>query len=133
MLDASSIRLTWEPVVLQHWEVDHYTIYYTVFSTTTTKTVHQETVPTPSSKISEVFYLTHLDPKFEHWFQVTVSIEVEGEEFESQRPNPLIFNFGIYTCVNIASVLLTYSVSPLQMLVTFSYTCHQLITVPYGK
>ena len=94
VLDASSVRLTWEPVVLQHWEVDHYTIYYTTFSTTTTKTVHQETVPTPSTKNSEVFYLTHLDPKFEHWFQVTVSIEVEGEEFESQRPDPLIFNFG---------------------------------------
>ena len=70
VLDASSIRLTWEPVVLQHWEVDHYTIYYTIFSTTTT--VHQETVPTPSTKNSEVFYLTHIDPKFEHWFQVGV-------------------------------------------------------------
>lgn len=94
VLDASTIQLTWDPVVLPQWEVNHYTIYYTTFSTTMNKTVHQHTVLTLNTKTSQVFYLTHVDPKFEHWFQVTVSIEVEGEEFESQRTTVLIFNFG---------------------------------------
>jgi hypothetical protein len=94
VMDASSIRLTWREVVLQEWEVDHYTIYHTVFSTSTNKTVFQETLTIPNTKNFKLFYLMHLDPKFEHHFQVTVSIEVEGVEFESRQSSPLVFNFG---------------------------------------
>jgi hypothetical protein len=94
VMDASSIRLTWGEVVLQEWEVDHYTIYHTVFSTSTNITVFQESVKIPNIKTARAFYLVHLDPKFEHSFQVTVSIVVEGVEFESQKHTPLIFNFG---------------------------------------
>jgi hypothetical protein len=93
VMDASSIRLTWDEVVLQEWEVDHYTIYHTVFSTSTSKTVFQETERI-STRTSSVFYLTHFDPKFEHNFQITVTITVEGVEFESQKHAPVIFNFG---------------------------------------
>lgn len=92
VLDGSTVRLTWDPVVLHEWEVDHYTIYYTTFSTSRNTGVYQRTVLTPHT--AEVFSLTHIDPKFEHWFQVTVSIEVEGEEFESQKSTLMIFNFG---------------------------------------
>jgi hypothetical protein len=76
VMNASSIRLTWGEVVLQEWEVDHYTIYHTVFSTSTNKTVFQDSVKIPNNRTSRISYLVHLDPKFEHSFQVTVSIIV---------------------------------------------------------
>ena len=96
VLDGYTVRVSWEPVVLEHWEVHHYTIYYTTFSTSLNKTVHQHTLQTPNTKTFATFHLNHIDPKFEHWFEVTVSIEVEGEEFESQRSSRLTFKFGVW-------------------------------------
>ena len=93
-MDGSTVRLAWDPVVLQHWGVDHYTIYHNIFSTSTRKTVDQNTLFTLSTENSKVFILSHIDPKFEHHFEVTVSIIVEGEEFESPRSTLLIFTFG---------------------------------------
>lgn len=92
VLDGSTLRLGWDPVVLQGWTVEHYTVYYTTFSTTMGKVFDQHTLH--STENSQTFYLTHLDPKFDHHFQVTVSIVVDSEEYESSKSTPLIFNFG---------------------------------------
>lgn len=93
VLDGNAIRLFWEPVTVLEWEVAHYTVYYTTYHTNLRKTVQHSAKELPSTKTSDLLYLSHTDPKFEHLFQVTVSIEVEGEEFESEK-SLLTFNFG---------------------------------------
>ena len=95
VLDGYTVRVSWEPVVLEQWEVHHYTIYYTTFSTSLNKTVQQRTIQNPNNKTFATFRLDHIDPKFEHWFEVTVSIEVKGEELESLLSLRLLFTFGM--------------------------------------
>ena len=90
VLDANTVRLSWEPVTVLEWEVAQYTISYTAYHTHLTKSVHHYSALLPNTTTSKLFYLTHTDPKFEHWSTVSVSIQVQGEEFQSE-PSELIF------------------------------------------
>ena len=93
VLDANTVRLSWEPVTVLEWEVAHYTISYTAYHTHLTKSVQHSSTVVPHTRTTEVFLITHTDPKFEHWFTVSVSIQVQGEEFQSE-PSEIIFQFG---------------------------------------
>lgn len=133
VLDAGSVVLSWQPVLLPEWEVAHYTIYYSTHSTHLRKTVDQRTVLTTSTDLgtSKVFHITHTDLKFEHRFQVTASIQVEGEEFQSQRSTLLIFNFGKKVALSPGNYFSNLCI-PIQMQAFFSYGYHQLIIVSLG-
>ena len=61
----------------------HYTIYYSAFSPELFKIVDESTIVVPSTRMSDIVVIRELTAGVEHQFQVTSSLEVQGEVYES--------------------------------------------------
>ena len=104
-LDASTIRVSWSrAATLEREIVPLYTIYYTAYSTHQRRIQRESTRTISNPRTSEVFHLL-TSPNTEHWFKVTISVQVEGEEFQSEKSNKLIFKFGMHQSILFSSII----------------------------
>ena len=122
--DANTVRLSWQPVTVLEWEVSHYTLYHTVRHTRLDKTVQHYTKSLSNTLTSDPLTLIDTDTKYEHIFQLTASIQVEGEEFESEKSIALTFQFGKTIACSIIELHVNNSTCT-QMRAPSNYTSHQ--------
>ena len=105
VVNATALLVSWDTLRNTH----HYTIYYSAFSPELFKVVHESTTVVPSTRMSDVVVIRELTAGVEHQFQVTASLEVLGEVYESGKsiPTKIVFGKIIYSyhimCKNIYS------------------------------
>ena len=74
--------------------VSHYTIYYSAFSQLLSKVVGTLTKVIPSTNTSGIVNIRELTAGVEHQFQVTASLEIDGEVYEKMIFMPAMLLFG---------------------------------------
>ncbi len=94
-LDANTIKVSWSRDATLEREVSHYTIYHSSYSTRKGRAQKEQIRTISAPRTSEVFHLPKANPQIEYWFEVTVTVRVKGEEFQSERSNKLVFKYGI--------------------------------------
>ena len=83
--NATMLMVSWDLVGQSHWNIHHYTIYYSAFSPVLYKAVDESTIETPTNKTSETVVIRELEAGVEHRFQVTASLEIQGDVYEGER------------------------------------------------
>ena len=81
--NATMLMVSWALVGQLHWNIHHYTIYYSAFSPVLYKVVDEST--TETNKTSEAVVIRELEAGVEHQFQVTASLEIQGYVFEGEK------------------------------------------------
>ena len=76
--NATALLVSWD--VLQDSYVSHYTIYY---SAPRGKVVDTLSKVIPSTNTSDIVNIRELTAGVEHQFQVTASLEIDGEVYEN--------------------------------------------------
>ena len=80
-VNATALLVSWDALRNTH----HYTIYYSAFSPELFKVVDESTIVVPSPRMSDIVVIRELTAGVEHQFQVTASLEVQGEVYESGK------------------------------------------------
>ena len=83
--NATMLMVSWDLVGQSRWNIHHYTIYYSAFSPVLYKVVDESTIETPPNKTSETVVIRELEAGVEHRFQVTASLEIQGDVYEGER------------------------------------------------
>ena len=83
--NATMLMVSWDLVGQSHWNIHHYTIYYSAFSPVLYKVVDESTVEVLSNKTFETVVIRELEAGVEHRFQVTASLEIQGDVYEGER------------------------------------------------
>ena len=83
-VNATALLVSWDALKNSH----HYTIYYSAFSPELFKVVDESTTVVPSTRMSDIVVIRELTAGVEHQFQVTSSLEVLGEVYESGKSIP---------------------------------------------
>ena len=84
VVNATALLVSWDALKNAH----HYTIYYSAFSPELFKVVDESTIVVPSTRMSDIVVIRELAAGVEHQFQVTASLEVQGEVYESGKSIP---------------------------------------------
>ena len=84
VVNATALLVSWDALRNAH----HYTIYYSAFSPELFKVVDESTIVLPSTRMSDIVVIRELTAGVEHQFQVTASLEVQGEVYESGKSIP---------------------------------------------
>ena len=90
--NATALLVSWD--ALQDSYLLHYTIHYSAFSPQLSKVVDKFTKVVSSAKTSEIVNIRQLRAGVEHEFQVTASLEIEGEVYEGVKSVPTKMVFG---------------------------------------
>ena len=90
--NATALVLHWD--ALQKSQLSHYTIYYSAFSKELDKAVDGFTKVIPSTNTSEIVNIRELTAGVRHEFQVTATLEVEGELYEGEKSVAATLVFG---------------------------------------
>ena len=80
-VNATALLASWDGLRNAH----HYTIYYSAFSPELLKVVEELTIVVPSTRTSDIMVIRELAAGVEHQFQVTASVVVQGELYESGK------------------------------------------------
>ena len=83
-VNATALLVSWDALRNAH----HYTIYYSAFSPELFKVVDESTIVVPSTRTSDIVVIRELTAGVEHQFQVTSSLEVQGELYKSGKSIP---------------------------------------------
>ena len=67
------------------WNIHHYNIDYSAFSPVLYKVIDDSTIEIPPNKTSEAVVIRELEAGMEHRFQVTASLEIQGEVYEGEK------------------------------------------------
>jgi len=81
VVNATALLVSWDALRNTH----HYTIYYSAFSPELFKVVDESKIVVPSTRTSDTVVVRELTAGVEHQFQVTASLEVQGEMYESGK------------------------------------------------
>ena len=81
VVNATALLVSWDALRNAH----HYTIYYSAFSPELFKVVEELTMVVPSTRTSDIVVIRELAAEVEHQFQVTASLVVQGEMYESGK------------------------------------------------
>jgi len=81
VVNATALLVSWDALRNAH----HYTIYYSAFSPELFKVVEELTIVVPSTRTSDIVVIRELAAGVEHQFQVTASLVVQGEMYESGK------------------------------------------------
>ena len=81
VVNATALLVSWDALRNAH----HYTIYYSAFSPELFKVVDDMTIVVPSTGTSDTVVIRELTAGVEHRFQVTASVVVQGEMYESGK------------------------------------------------
>ena len=92
--NATALLVSWD--ALQDSYLSHYTIYYSAFSLPLGKVVDTLTKVIPSTNTSDIVNIRELTAGVEHQFQVTASLEIDGEVYEKMIFMPAMLLFGKY-------------------------------------
>ena len=90
VVNATALLVSWDALRNTH----HYTIYYSAFSPELFKVVDESTTVVPLTRTSDIVVIRELTAGVEHQFQVTASLEVQGEVYESGKSIPTKMVFG---------------------------------------
>ena len=90
--NATALLVSWD--ALQDSYLSNYTIYYSAFSPLLNKVVDKFTKAIPFTKTSEIVNIRELRAGVEHEFQVTASLEIDGEVYEGVKSVPAKMVFG---------------------------------------
>ena len=85
VINATMLMVSWGLVGQSHWTIHHYTIYYSAFSPVLHKVIDESTIEILPNKISEAVVIRELEAGVEHRFQVTASLEIQGEVYEGEK------------------------------------------------
>ena len=85
VINATVLMVSWDLVGQSRWNIHHYTIYYSAFSPVLYKVIDESTIEVPPNKISEAVVIRELEAGVEHQFQVTASLEIQGEVYEGEK------------------------------------------------
>ena len=83
--NATMLMVSWDLVGQSRWNIHRYTIYYSAFSPMLYKVVDESTVEVLSNKTSETVVIRELEAGVEHRFQVTASLEIQGDVYEGEK------------------------------------------------
>ena len=83
--NATMLMVSWDLVGQSRWNIHHYTIYYSAFSPVLYKVVDESTIEILSNKTSEAVVIRELEAGAEHLFQVTASLEIQGQVYEGRK------------------------------------------------
>ena len=89
---ATALLVSWD--VLKVSYLSHYTIYYSAFSPLLSKVVDTLTKVVPSANTSDIVNIRELTAGVKHQFQVTASLEIDGEVYEKMIFMPAMLLFG---------------------------------------
>ena len=78
--NATALLVSWDQ---SPWST-HYTLYYSAFSPALYKVIDESTTVIPSNKTYATVVIRELAAGIEHWFQVTASVETQGEVCEGE-------------------------------------------------
>ena len=94
VVNATALLVSWDALRNTH----HYTIYYSAFSPELFKVVDASTTVVPSSRTSGILVIRELTAGVEHQFQVTSSLEIQGEVHERERSflTEIVFGKTLY-------------------------------------
>ena len=90
--NATGLLVSWDALQVSY--LSHYTIYYSAFSLLLSKVVDTLTKVIPSTNTSDIVNIRELTAGVEHWFQVTASLEIDGELYEQMIFMPAMLLFG---------------------------------------
>ena len=79
--NATTLLVSWDQSL---WSI-HYTLYYSAFSPVLYKVVDESTTVIPSNKTYAAVVIRELTAGIEHRFQVTASVETQGEVCEGEK------------------------------------------------
>ena len=83
--NATTLMVSWDLVGQSRWNIHHYTIYYSAFSPVLYKVVDESKIEILANKTSEAVVIRELEAGVEHLFQVTASLEIQGQVYEGER------------------------------------------------
>ena len=83
--NATMLMVSWDLVRQSRWNIHHYTIYFSAFSPVLYKVVDESTIEILPNETSEAVVIRELEAGVEHLFQMTVSLEVQGEVYEGDK------------------------------------------------
>ena len=105
VVNATALLVSWDALRNTH----HYTIYYSAFSPELFKVVEELTIVVPSTRTSDIVVIRELAAGVEHQFQVTASLVVQGEMYESSKsiPRKIVIGKGYinFACICTAAAL----------------------------
>ena len=90
--NGTALLVRWD--ALQKSQLSHYTIYYSAFSKELNKVVDRFTKVIPFMNTSEIVNIRELMAGVRHEFQVTASLEIEGELYEGEKSVAATLVFG---------------------------------------
>ena len=90
--NTTALLVSWDALKVSY--VSHYTIYYSAFSQLLSKVVDTLTKVIPSTNTSGIVDIRELTAGVEHQFQVTASLEIDGELYEKMIFMPAMLLFG---------------------------------------
>ena len=83
--NATMLMVSWDLVGQSRWNIHHYTIYYSAFSPVLYKVVDESTIEITPNKTSVAVVIRELEAGVEHRFQVTASLEIQGQVYEGEK------------------------------------------------
>ena len=116
--NATALLVSWDALKVSY--LSHYTIYYSAFSPLLNKVVDTRTKVILSTNTSEIVNIRELRAGVEHQFQVTASLEIDGEVYEKMIFMSAMLLFGknyVYTWMhwNYIIACLSHILSPCKM------------------
>ena len=81
VINATALLVSWDQSL---WST-HYTLYYSAFSPVLYKVVDESTTVIPSNKTYVAVVIRQLAAGIQHRFQVTASVETQGEVCEGEK------------------------------------------------
>ena len=103
--NATALLVSWDALKVSY--LSHYTIYYSAFSPLLNKVVDTLTKVIPSTNTSDTVNIRELTAGVEHQFQMTASLEIEGEVYEKMIFMSAMLLFGknyVYTWMPIGTI-----------------------------
>ena len=90
--NATALLVSWDALKVSY--LSHYTIYYSAFSPLLSKVVDTLTKEIPSTNTSDIMNIKELTAGVEHQFQITASLEIDGEVYEKMTIMSAMLLFG---------------------------------------
>ena len=90
--NATALLVSWD--ALQKSHLSHYTIYYNAFSKELNKVLDTFTKVIPLTNTTDIVNIRELTAGVRHEFQVTATLEIDGELYEGEKSVAVTLVFG---------------------------------------
>ena len=90
--NATALLVSWD--ALQKSHLSHYTIYYSAFSKELNKVLDTFTKVIPLTNTTDIVNIRELTAGVRHEFQVTATLEIDGELYEGEKSVAVTLVFG---------------------------------------